>query len=282
MHSVALLALSALPLLQAQNVPPPSPVRLTTSKSAVLPVLPTGFTGVDTLEGAIISKAPMNYTYTPVAGPAQVQSNLPAATYVATLPAVPFDGLTGTVIRGTVTGSSKQGDTGVTFSFNLTGFPNLTQYGTFAYHIHDSPVPSDGNCTSTLAHFDYTNAGEYYACANNQTQNCQTGDLAGKHGRINGTSYNVTYTELYVSTDPSSPYYFGNKSIVFHTVNTTRLTCANFTMLQARTNSTTAGGGAAASGSTVPAATRSGSDKITAFGSAMVGGAVFLGVFFLL
>lgn len=38
--------------------PPPDPVLLSTTKSGVLPVLPTPFSGVETLEGAIIVKGP--------------------------------------------------------------------------------------------------------------------------------------------------------------------------------------------------------------------------------
>lgn len=282
MQFQTLLALSALSLVQAQNVPPPPPVLLNSTKSGVLPVLPTPFNGTLTLQGAIISKAAANASYTPVAGPAVVQSNQPAATYVATLPAVPFNGLTGSVIRGTIMASANAGGSGVTFTFNLTGFPAISQYGPFPYHIHDMMVPSDGNCTSTLGHFDPTNAGEYYRCAASLgfPQNCQAGDLAGKHGMINATSFSTSYVDPYLSLDPASPYFFGAKSITFHTSNTTRLTCANFMMAGAGNMSTssTATSTSTATATTSRPATFTGAANKAVIGSASVGIAFLIGL----
>ncbi|KAF2150080.1 hypothetical protein K461DRAFT_281325, partial [Myriangium duriaei CBS 260.36] len=261
MRSVASLALGAA-LAAAQGVPPPPPVLLTTTKSAVLPVLPTPFSGVETLEGAIIAKGPPNASYVGLGGSAQVQSNLPSATYAATLPAQAFNGLTGTNPSGTISISSNQGDTGVTF----------------VYHIHDSPVPSDGNCTSTLAHFDVTNVGEYYPCIVSSPQNCQTGDVAGKHGAIMASTFTTSYKELYLSTDPSSQYFVGTKSIVIHTSNTTRLTCANFQLTGgsgsgngtgtsgANSTSTSSGSGSGTS-STAPAQYTGAASKVVAGGA---------------
>lgn len=148
MLSSQILAVLGAAVVSAQNNYPPPFVLLTSTKSGVLPVLPTPFSGVETNEGAIVNKAPINPTYTPVFGPAAVQTNLPAATYVATLPSVAYDSLTGTTIAGTITGSTKQGDTGVTFSVNFTNFPSVSAYGPFVYHIHNLPVPAGGNCVS--------------------------------------------------------------------------------------------------------------------------------------
>ena len=58
------------------------------------------------------------------------------------------------------------------------------------------------------------------------------------------TNKTNSYPELYLSTDPSSPYYFGDKSITIHTSNTTRLTCANFMMM---TNGSSSSSGAGSS-----------------------------------
>jgi hypothetical protein len=221
-------------ITSAQYDPPPDPVLLTATKSGVLPVLPPAFTGVETLQGSIINKAPVNKSYTPVNGPAEVQSNLPTAAYTAFLPTTAFNELTNTTIFGTITGSSTEGDTGVTWTITLSNLPNLTEYGPFSYHIHDVPLPNVprlASCTSTLGHFDYTNAGEYYTCDTSNPQNCQIGDLAGKHGKITSApTFSATYVDDYLSTDPATPYFFGNRSIVFHSMNTTRLTCANFMM----------------------------------------------------
>ena len=242
MRAYTLLSLIA-GIASAQYVPPPDPVLLTATKSGVLPVLPPAFTGVETLEGAIMQKAPVNASYLPANGPAQVQSNLPSATYTAQLPPVAFNELTGTVIAGTVTGSSTQGGTGVTWTVSLTNLPDVSQYGPFVYHVHDMPVPADGNCTSAMGHFDYTNSGEYYTCDTSNPQNCQVGDLAGKHGKImSGPTFSTQFVDNYLSTDPSSPYFFGQKSLVIHTSNTTRLTCANFMMSAGSGSSATASG----------------------------------------
>ena len=64
-------------------------------------------------------------------GNATVQSNLPAATYTATLPTTMFDNSTGTVITGTITGVSTAGGTGVIFSVNFANLPSVAAYGPF-------------------------------------------------------------------------------------------------------------------------------------------------------
>lgn len=272
------VALIAAAIANAQYVPPPSPVLLTTTKSAVLPVLPTNFNGVDTLQGAIISKAPVNVSYTPVNGPATVQSNNPSATYVATLPSVAFNELVGTVISGTVMGSAGPGGVGVQITINLSGLPSQSMYGPFPYHIHNMMVPADGNCTSTLGHFDPTNAGEYYTCNTNATQNCQVGDLAGKHGKImTDSTFTASYVDMYLSTDPNSPDFFGAKSIVIHTKNTTRITCANFMQMGMGASSS---GSSTATGS-APVSTYTGAAVKTAVGSAFAGVAGLLGMLML-
>jgi hypothetical protein len=64
MQSLVLLVLVGAVVVNAQGAglgcPPPDPVVLSTTKSGVLPVLPTPFSGVETLEGAIIVKGPPN------------------------------------------------------------------------------------------------------------------------------------------------------------------------------------------------------------------------------
>jgi hypothetical protein len=50
----------------------------------------------------------------------------------------------------------------------------------------------------------------------------------------------ISYSDLYLSTDPSSAYYFGNKAIVIHSSNATRLTCANFVLVSSNGTSTNA------------------------------------------
>lgn len=64
-------------------------------------------------------------------------------------------------------------------------------------------------------------------------------------------SNEVSYLELYLSTDPSSPYFFGDKSIVIHSMNTTRLTCANFMMVSSGSTASTGMPSPTSSGATM-------------------------------
>lgn len=118
------------------------------------------------------------------------------------------------------------------------------------YHIHEKPVPSDGNCTGTGAHLDPYKRGEVPPCDPTQKETCQTGDNSGKFGTFDGpdasqsyvfspitsnplflvTDVSNSYLDLYSSTNPEDPSFFGNLSIVIHFANKTRITCANFTV----------------------------------------------------
>jgi hypothetical protein len=84
-----------------------------------------------------------------------------------------------------------------------------------------------------MGHLDPTDRGEYHPCENIAPETCQAGDLAGMHGNITGTSFEVMYGELYLSTQEGTEHSPGDKSVVIHASNTTRLTCANFTLVQA-------------------------------------------------
>jgi len=246
MHSALLL----LPALGAAFVaaqgkglgnPPPPPMTLTSAMSGVLPVIPTAtpFAGVETEEGAIVYDGPANPSFMPVNGPASTAVN-PAATYIAMLPSTNFDDGTGSTIMGSIVITSSQNQPGVVVTANFTGFPSESEYGPFVYHIHTLPVPANGNCSATMGHLDPTDRGEYYPCVPGAPATCQVGDLAGKHGNITGSSFTATYSDAFLSTTPGNPAFFGDKSIVIHTANTTRLTCANF-MLVTGTNSTGTG-----------------------------------------
>jgi len=244
-------AMGPMALVSAQEYPPTSvPVStLSTTMSGVLPYLPTEtpFTGVETIEGAIVYDGPIVESFTGPGGNATIQTNNPPATYVAVLPSTNFDNATGSLIAGSISGTANANGTGIVFTVNFTGFPS-SLYGPFVYHIHNMPVSSDGNCTATLGHLDPTNRGEYHPCENGQPETCQAGDLAGKHGNITGASFQASYLDLYLSTIPGSGYFFGDKSVVIHASNTTWLTCANFTLVEGgNASSTSTGSGSATS-----------------------------------
>jgi hypothetical protein len=99
------------------------------------------------------------------------------------------------------------------------------------YHLHVDPVPEDGNCSKTLAHLDPVARGEATPCDKTKPESCQVGDLSGKHGSIQSDPFEAHYLDLYASTKEGIGAFFGNRSIVIHYANKTRLTCANFAMV---------------------------------------------------
>lgn len=139
-------------------------------------------------------------------------------------------------MTGSITVSSAPGGNGAAISVNFQGLPDVAAYGPFVYHVHDLPVPADGDCTATLGHLD--------------PQNCQVGDLAGKHGAISTTSFTAEYIDPFLSTASDNGASVAGRSIVIHTANTTRITCANFQLVSG--NSTTSPSGALPSGTGAP------------------------------
>ncbi|KAF2773124.1 Cu,Zn superoxide dismutase-like protein [Teratosphaeria nubilosa] len=237
--------------------PPPPAQTLTHTMSGVLPVLPPGFTGVAVEEGAIIYDGPSNTSFMPVYGPATTASNLPAATYQALLPSTNFDNGTGSTVIGNITISSSSGTPGVMVSIDFSGFPSEELYGPFVYHIHTLPVPADGSCTATMGHLDPTDRGEYYPCNAAAPDTCQVGDLSGKHGNITASPFKSKYTDYFLSTNSNSSAFFGDLSVVIHTENTTRITCANFTLVESSSNASSTSGNTSATGVATGAATPS-------------------------
>jgi len=112
----------------------------------------------------------------------------------------------------------------------LTTDPSLG--GPHPYHIHTNPIPADGDCTKALAHLDPLNVTEGFVCDPAFPQYCQTGDLSGKHGKLNGTTdgeiATFGYSDAYVRFFPQSHSLLG-RSIVIHSANKTRLACGNIT-----------------------------------------------------
>ncbi|KAL8805305.1 MAG: hypothetical protein Q9182_002073 [Xanthomendoza sp. 2 TL-2023] len=175
-----------------------------------------------------------------------VTNNRPGVTYTAFLP-----NITTSNIRGFIAGTSNANGTGVNFALQISGLPDAS-LGPFLYHIHDQPVPSNGNCTATLAHQDPYIRGEVPPCDPVHPETCQTGDLAGKHGNITSNPFSTAFLDLYLSTYQGPASFFGNRSIVIHTSNTTRLTCANFTLTSgnsSRPSNGTSGGNGTVTGS---------------------------------
>lgn len=137
-------------------------------------------------------------------------------------------------IVGSVTAEAAEPDgEGVRFNIKLSNLPATG--GPFMYHIHAKPVPADGNCTATGAHLDPFERGQQPPCNASAPETCEVGDLSGKHGAIpeGSTSFTTSYVDGYASTVESYEGFIGNLSVVIHLANSTRVTCANFKLIEA-------------------------------------------------
>ncbi|OLN94337.1 Cell surface Cu-only superoxide dismutase [Colletotrichum chlorophyti] len=163
-------------------------------------------------------------------GDAAVVSNPPGVAYELVFPDTPFfkSGSLDGNVKGHISAVTAPDGKGVQFTARFSNLPS--QGGPFMYHIHVDPVPEDGNCTKTLAHQDPYIRGEATPCDATKPETCQTGDLSGKHGAV-AVDYEKTYVDPYLSIVEGPGSFFGNRSIVFHFANKTRITCANFKLV---------------------------------------------------
>ncbi|CAI5756814.1 unnamed protein product [Candida verbasci] len=126
-------------------------------------------------------------------------------------------------IKGNVVFSAKQGKH-IQVHVDMVGFPN--EGGPFVYHIHEHSVPENGNCEAVGLHLNPFMAPENCTSEKSDAY-CQIGDLSGKHGAINSTCFELKYTDPYLSLNPKSKSYIGNKAVVFHFANLTKIACAD-------------------------------------------------------
>lgn len=163
-----------------------------------------------------------------------VENNPLGAVYRATFGENPFltpDTPAGGPILGEVVVSTPPDQVGVMFTVSFQNLPK--EGGPFSYHLHVDPVPEDGDCTKTLAHLDPFIRGEDPVCDSTAPETCQVGDLSGKYGKVEvneGTSYRNSYIDEYSALFEGPGAFFGNRSIVLHYANKTRLACANFVL----------------------------------------------------
>lgn len=98
--------------------------------------------------------------------------------------------------------------------------------GPFQYHIHENPVPANGDCNAVGNHFNPFSAPP--VCDEQIDDSyCQVGDLSGKHGWIDTTCFETKYYDPYLSLEEGNPAYVVGKSVVFHYANLTKFACAN-------------------------------------------------------
>jgi Cu/Zn superoxide dismutase len=90
--------------------------------------------------------------------------------------------------------------TGALFTIDINGYPqsdgpfcklllfhptrSASANAYTVYHVHQFPVPDNGSCLATGEHLDPEGRGSTPPCDAAQPQNCQVGDLSGKHGKI--------------------------------------------------------------------------------------------------
>lgn len=83
---------------------------------------------------------------------------------------------------------------------------------------------------ATLAHHDPFIRGADTPCDPDAPETCEVGDMSGKHGGIAAGEKNFvdSYVDLYESTKPGIGAFFGNRSVVIHAADKSRIACANF------------------------------------------------------
>ena len=125
-------------------------------------------------------------------------------------------------IQGTISFKAAKNGT-VIVDVDLENLPE--EGGPFPYHIHQSPVPSDGNCTGTKAHLNPYNGTAKFT----DPADLEVGDLAGRHGNLTLGTQKIEYADEYISLNSLDKAYFGGLSVVIHDHLNNRLTCANIT-----------------------------------------------------
>jgi hypothetical protein len=106
------------------------------------------------LAALLSSVSAQNITTGALGNASVVENNPPGVMYVATLPTTEFNNPSDPRgnVKGSVVAVANPNGIGVSFSVSFSNLP--TGGGPFVYHLHDQPVPADGNCNSTLAHLD--------------------------------------------------------------------------------------------------------------------------------
>ncbi|KAI1755163.1 superoxide dismutase [Xylaria castorea] len=157
---------------------------------------------------------------------------------MAVLPDKPFftaGSLNGNV-KGAVKAAAGANGNGVDFEVTFSNLPK--EGGPFIYHLHVDPVDASGNCTNTLAHLDPFIRGEDPVCDSSRPASCQVGDLSGKYGKITSDPFTAKFHDNFTALSEGPGSYFLNRSLVVHFANKTRITCANFAVLDCPANGT--------------------------------------------
>ncbi|GAB1196408.1 superoxide dismutase [Aspergillus pseudonomiae] len=151
-----------------------------------------------------------------------IKDNQPQTVYEAV-----FQDKDNSTVRGKYTAYGADDGIGIHFRVTLTGVPKDTFLN---YHIHDKPVPEDGNCYSTGGHLDPYLRGDQPPCNTTVPETCQVGDISGKHGPVwtADGDFDVLYRDFFLSNVKDTVAFFGNRSVVIHLPDNKRINCGNF------------------------------------------------------
>lgn len=108
---------------------------------------------------------------------------------------------------------------------DITGLPE--EGGPFYYHIHNNRIPENGDCEMAGTHFNPYDATLADCDEQDGDANCQVGDLSGKHGVMNTTCFQLTYYDPYISLDPNNKAFIGDRSVVVHFNDMSKMVCSN-------------------------------------------------------
>ncbi|KAH8151583.1 uncharacterized protein LAJ45_04205 [Morchella importuna] len=139
------------------------------------------------------------------------------------------------VVEGSVKFTSTGGGAGVSIDYKLFVPNNLL--GPFSYHIHENPVPADGNCAGTGGHFDpFKPNSPRTGCDRSKSWTCEIGDLSGKlypfpQSTTDSPSLTATLRDPWISVIPGNAAFIGGRSIVVHNINKDRIGCATLVPL---------------------------------------------------
>ena len=120
----------------------------------------------------------------------------------------------------------------------LANFPEGK--GPYSYHIHELQVPAlvtdVKECAQAKGHFDPMARGETNKCDPKDPANCQAGDLSGKFGAISNEikptqEFREVYQDVSLNWSRQSTHFFGNRSVVIHAADKTRIACSNILFL---------------------------------------------------
>ncbi|KAI8050326.1 superoxide dismutase [Syncephalis plumigaleata] len=108
--------------------------------------------------------------------------------------------------------------------------------GEYSYHVHEKPVPENGDCAATGGHYD-PHAKKGAKCTKTTLTDCEIGDLSGKFGKLDNKGKSDKKKDdkeeaMILFEDPTLKLSNGangivGRSIVIHNPAGDRIACGN-------------------------------------------------------